>query len=432
MVITLVMDQYGMLNNGTTATAMKFAAILRSNGHTVKIVTCIETCKEDNVYVVERRKIPIVMKIIRNHGMELAHPDVKILAEAIAGSDIVHFFLPFQLAIAGKMVADKMGIASMAAFHLQPENITYNVKLQKIKILHTLLYKKFKRFYDKFNHIHVPSQMIYDILNNYHYVSNKHVISNGIDEDFKKLDNVVRPVELQGKYVVIMSGRLSHEKRQDVLIKAIAKSKYCDKIQLVLCGRGPWKKHLQELSYKTLPNNPVIFKFCSKPELVQTLNTGDLYVHTSEVELEAISCMEAFACGLVPLIANAEMSATKQFALTPENLFAVGDFDNLAEKIDWFIENPDKKAELQLKYLEYAKNFNIFACEAKMEELFKIVVEENKVKLKNIKKEQEYLSTLNKKEVKQYFTGKNKFNKQLSRIFQADTLQNYINMLKTK
>lgn len=45
-----------------------------------------------------------------------------------------------------------------------------------------------------------------------------------------------------------MIGRLSREKRQDLIIKAIGESKYNDKIQLVLCGKGPWKAHLESLS----------------------------------------------------------------------------------------------------------------------------------------------------------------------------------------
>ena len=31
---------------------------------------------------------------------------------------------------------------------------------------------------------------------------------------------------------------------------------------------------------------------------------SDLYVHAADVEIEAMSCMEAFAGGLVPVIAN--------------------------------------------------------------------------------------------------------------------------------
>lgn len=38
MIITLVMDQYGQVNNGTTVTTMRFAEVLRQHGHEVRIV----------------------------------------------------------------------------------------------------------------------------------------------------------------------------------------------------------------------------------------------------------------------------------------------------------------------------------------------------------------------------------------------------------
>ena len=46
-----------------------------------------------------------------------------------------------------------------------------------------------------------------------------------------------KPEKLKDKYVVLMIGRLSNEKRQDILIDAIAKSNE-SRIQLVLAGQG--------------------------------------------------------------------------------------------------------------------------------------------------------------------------------------------------
>ena len=44
--------------------------------------------------------------------------------------------------------------------------------------------------------------------------------------------------EFKDKIVLTMVGRLSGEKRQDVLIDAVSKSKYADKIQLIFAGKG--------------------------------------------------------------------------------------------------------------------------------------------------------------------------------------------------
>ena len=374
------MDQYGDVTNGTTATAMQLARILREHGHTVRVVTCIEGVNEDNVYLVPKREFPLVMKIIRSQGMEFAYPDKGVLTSAIRGADIVHFFLPFKLAKVGKMISDKYHIASSAAFHLQPENITYSVKLNKLKLVHTAIYKGFELFYDKFTHIHCPSQMVADILSGYNYRPTKHVISNGVADWYEKTQSD-RPEELKDKYLIMMSGRFSREKRQDLIIKAVAGSKYRDKIKLIFCGKGPWQEYLVGLSQKLLPaDNQPIFKFCDKQELRDTINYCDLYIHASDAEIEAISCMEAFTCGLVPVISDSPTTATGQFALCERNLFRAGDEKDLRAKIEYFIENPEEKQKLSEQYLEYAKQYRVENCVSEMEKMFEQVIAENREK----------------------------------------------------
>lgn len=84
--------------------------------------------------------------------------------------------------------------------------------------------------------------------------------------------------------------------------------------------------------------------FYGQEELLRLLNSCDLYVHASDAEIEGISCMEALACGLVPVIANSPLSATPQFALDDRSLFQAGNAGDLADKIDYWIEHPEERA----------------------------------------------------------------------------------------
>ncbi len=379
MIITLVMDQYGDTSNGTTTTAMRLADIMRKHGHTVRIVTSVENVREENVYVVPERNLPLLNSIVHSQGMKLAKPDKKILTDAITGADIVHFFLPFGLSKAGKSIADKLHIATTAAFHVQPENITYTIKMNKVELVNMLIYKIFEQYYNKFAHIHCPSQMLKDILDGYGYKAKKHVISNGVSDYFVKTDSV-RPKELEGQYLILMSGRFSREKRQDLIIEAVAGSKYADDIRLIFCGKGPWKKSLIKKAEALGLKNKPIFKFCDWQELRDTINYCDLYVHASDVEIEAISCMEAFSCGLVPVISDSPMVATKQFALDEKNLFRKGNAEDLRNKIEYFIEHPDEKREYSERYVEYAKNFRVENCVLEMEKMFETAIAENRAK----------------------------------------------------
>ena len=129
------------------------------------------------------------------------------------------------------------------------------------------------------------------------------------------------------------------------------------------------KKKLTKLGKKL--KNPPIITFQPKEELVRLINSCDLYVHPSYAEIESIACVEAITCGLVPVIANSEMSAARFFALTEDNLYVSGDTDSLADKIDHMIENPELREELKQKYIQFAARFQIEKCIDKMEEMFR-------------------------------------------------------------
>ena len=133
-------------------------------------------------------------------------------------------------------------------------------------------------------------------------------------------------------------------------------------------------------AYTQKHNIDVELNFYSKDDLVKVINYSDLYVHPSEVEIEAISCLEAITCGLVPVIANSKKSATTQFALTYDNLFENKNSIDLASKIDYWIEHPEEKSELSDKYLNYSKQFGIERSIDKMIEMFEDEIKEHSLK----------------------------------------------------
>ncbi len=386
MVITLVIDQYvgndGKVSNGTTMTALRFAEKLKEHGHTVKIITCTEN-DDENIFVVPKVKIPVFQKLIESQGFCWAKADREILRKSFEGSDVIHFLMPFRLQKKGKDIADEMGIASTAAFHVQPENITYTVGIGKVGFINKLIYKGFRdNFFNKFGHIHCPSEMIKRQLVKNKYKSKLHVISNGVDEVFKKV-KVEKPEEYKDKHVLLMIGRYSREKRQDLIIKAVANSKYKDKIVVVLAGKGPRKAGLEKLAKKH--GVEVKYVFLQRPELIKLINYADLYVHASDIEIEAIACMEAFSCGLPPIISDSKLSATSQFALSEHNLFKKANYKDLTKKLEFMIEHPEIKKELSKKYLEYSKQFRLDNCVRELEKVFETAVEENKVALEKAK-----------------------------------------------
>lgn len=375
MNILVVIDQYDGANNGTTISARRFVENLRKDGNEVRVIS---TGKQDkDKYVVKELKLPpIANKIIKSQGMEFAKPNEEELRKAIEWAEVVHFYMPFLLSRKGLKICEELNKPRTTAFHVQPENITYTIGLGKKTKVNDQIYYLFRdKFFNRFNHIHCPSKLIADELSKHGYTAKLHVISNGIEPDWV-YNKSEKPEELKDKIVITMVGRLSAEKRQDLLIEASKKSKYSNKIQLVFAGNGPMKKQYTKMGEK-LANKPIM-DFFKKEDLKKLLSYTDLYVHTSDAEIEAISCIEAIATGLVPVIAKSTQSATKQFALDERSLFEAGNTEELKNKIDYWLDNAEEKQKMEKEYAKFAENFKIENSIHKMEEMFKEEIAERK------------------------------------------------------
>lgn len=364
MNIAIVIDLIDNLTNGSVMTARRFADGLKARGHDVRIAA-IGADGEDDV-AVKVRYVPVLSEVSAKNQIRYGKFDKRRITALFEWADIVHFIFPFKFERQCKRLADKMGLPTTAAFHVQPEDISYNMHCGKSKLLCNYIYRKYRRnFYSKFNRIHCPSKFIANQLDCHGYGAELYVISNGYDPAFtppeKKPENK--------KFEIVMVGRLAPEKKQKVLVEAISKSAHKDDIHLTLLGHGPCLKKLKKQAESL--GVDLTFDFLPKDELVKRLQGSDLYVHASEIEIEAIAAIEAIACGLVPVISNSELSATPQFALDERSLFENGNSLALAKKIDYWFENPEERGRMSVLYANSAKKYSLENSLALAERMFR-------------------------------------------------------------
>lgn len=378
MKILLVIDQFYEANNGMTISARRFAKVLGDHGHEIRIVSTGSSRDPDlyaDSYSVPKQYIPFFDRLVAKQGMTFARPDGEVLERAICWADVVHFLVPFTLSHHGILIARRLGVPYTAAFHCQPENVTSSIYLDKFNSINKLIYLWFNHYiYQYCGHIHCPSEFIANELRKTGYRSHLHVISNGIDPDFIGLRKKEKPPALRDKFVILSVGRFSREKRQELIIKAVKMNRYADRIQLIFAGQGPKREKLEKLS-ASLPHPP-IFDFYKKSELLDVIAMSDLYVHAASAEIEAMSCMEAFAGGLVPVIANSEKSATPQFALDGRSLFIADDPKDLSDKIDYWYEHPSERREMGAQYAAMGEKYNLEACVLEAEKMFYQAIED--------------------------------------------------------
>lgn len=373
MTIVIVVDLIDNKTNGSVMTAIRFADGLKRRGHTVKIAAIGADGEKD--CALAERYVPLLTEVSAKNQVKFGKYEEEKLRKCFEGADVVHFIFPFKLEKKCKKLADSMGIATTAAFHVQPENISYNVHLGKFKAFNALIYRLFRKFYNSFDRIHCPSAFIANQLKKHGYKGELYVISNGYSPDFKPMKGK-RPEN--EKFEIVMTGRLAPEKNQQVLIRAVARSAHKDDIHLTLLGNGPKKKSLEKLARKL--GVDLTFGFLPKDELIKKLRQSDLYVHSATVEIEAIAAIEAIACGLVPVIADSELSATPQFALDSRSLFTDNDPSSLAGKIDYWYEHDDERKIMGGIYANSAKKYSLEHSLEEAERMFNDQIRDNRLK----------------------------------------------------
>lgn len=371
MKILFVIDNYGNQTNGTSITAKRFANELIRKGHEVRILSNAKS-DEIEVFELKTRYIPIVSDVAKKQKVNFSKPDIKVIQEALAGVDVIHMLTPWKTSKVVLKMAKKIGIPITAAFHVQPENITYGAGLGKLgKPFAWYTYYHFKHFYKEVSYVHCPSQFIAGELIKKTYPNRFEVISNGVGDAF--FNQVIE--EDENDFHICSIGRFAKEKRQELLIKAIAKSRYKQRIKVTLAGSGPRQRKLKKLCAKLGVRAEIAF--FNQTQLLEKMKTAHLYVHTSDVEIEAISCLEAIAAGLIPVIANSKKSATPQFALTEHNLFKAGSVKNLTEKIEYWITHSNEKKALKVVYKDFAAKFTLEKSVEQFTEMLSEAIFEN-------------------------------------------------------
>ena len=379
MKIAIVCDVLGEENNGTSVAAMNLIRFLQSRNHEVRIVCPDEYRKgQPGFFVVPQLNVGPLNEYVRKVGVSIAVSDHSVLESALRDADAIHIMTPFFLGKAAVDYAVAHHIPVTAGFHAQAENITSHLHLMYSRLVNDLTYKAMYRLvYQYVDAVHYPTQFIRDVFEAEVGPTNGYVISNGVNSRFVKTV-VQRPKEWDGKFVILFTGRYGKEKSHHVLIDAVALSKYEKTIQLVFAGEGPLHEEIEIQGRKL--THPPLLKFFSREEMLRIINSADLYVHPAEVEIEAIACLEAISCGLVPVIADSPRSATRFFALEENNLFHFNQPEDLRDKIEYWMEHPAEKEECSRRYQGYTRQFEQGRC---MEAMEKMITETVERKTKN-------------------------------------------------
>lgn len=364
MKILFVVNNYYATGNGLSASARRTVLKLKEAGEEVRVLSGPnhEPGGPQPEYLLRDKHYPVVDFLITANGYCFSTRDRKIIREALSWADVVHIEEPFNLQRRTVRMARKMGVPCVGTYHLHPESLLSAVHMGRWRFLNNcILWFWQASVFDWCRDLQCPTKNVSDRLGRSHFKARLHLISNGI---ILGEEAPLPPHKSDGQvFTVICVGRLTFEKDQKTLLKAMRYSRYADRIRLVFAGRGPQAAYYQRMAERLVREGILKiapeFKFLDKEGLRQLASEADLYIHCSTLEVEGLSCLEILREGVVPVLADGPLTATAQFALDDRSVFPVRNAKMLADKIDWWLEHDAERHAFEKKYAESVDRYDI-------------------------------------------------------------------------
>ena len=333
--VAMVIDPWYHPYNGTVVSTRRFVEALSNQfDFRILLAQAPDERLEANCVGFSRLRIPGINFILDRMKAPLGLPKRSTLRRVMVDADLLHLQFPFFLGHGAIIEAKRQGKPVIASFHVQPENILSNLNLSSLWLT-KMLYRFFVwRFYSRADCVIAPSEFAANLLREAGLKTPVKVVSNGVTENFF-LPRKSKPES--SLFHIVSVGRLAKEKQQPQLLRAVAASRYREKIQLTLAGTGPQQQSLFELA-NSLGLRARIGRV-SDEALKELYQTANVFVQTSTVELEGMSVLEAMAAGCPVLINNASSSAVPEFVVASRARYAMNDVADLTQKLDAMLDS---------------------------------------------------------------------------------------------
>ena len=256
--------------------------------------------------------------------------------------DIVHIHHPFVVGQSALWVARWCHIPVVITNHLLPENFLMFVPKAGIfdsatrSAILDNTWRIIVNFCNRGDIVTAPTSTAAELLKQHGVKRDIIPISNGIEFDKfnidQKCDDLKEKLKLPDLPVIMYAGRLSEEKRVDVLIKAMPYILTKMDAHLLLVGDGLHRRYLEQIVAELKLNKHVTFAgFLDEHDYIRAFKLASVFVMPSPSELQCVACLEAMASGLPLVVAN--RYALRELIDGNGYLFEPGNSADLASKL---------------------------------------------------------------------------------------------------
>ncbi len=341
LTVVIGCDTFGPNVNGAAKFAERLAAGLVGRGHNVHIVAPAYSRKR-GTFIEEHEGAKMTVHRLRSwrwyphDWLRFALPwrinqnSARILDQV--KPDVVHFQSHIIVGRGLSIEAEKRGIRIIGTNHFMPENLLDFAVIPKWvhNFAIRLAWAAAARTFGRAEAVTTPTRKAADFLEEYTHLTDVHAISCGIDAH-----HYTPTFNEHGENKAVFVGRVTGEKKIDVLIRAIKLLPPELNASLEIVGGGDLLNHHKHLVHQLGLDKKVTFTgYVTDAELKASLARAKVFAMPSIAELQSIATMEAMATALPVVGANA--MALPHLIHDGENgfLFEPGNVQELADKLE--------------------------------------------------------------------------------------------------
>ncbi len=360
--------------NGVVISVANSSLLLAKKGHKVMIFTASSSKKppfiHKNVSIAYYKQFNL-FNLLKYPDFHFAFPNLSVFWKLRDFKpDIIHVHMPTPLGVFALACSKILKLPVIGTYHtIFPEFLEHsNVpkSFAKSSFAKNLMWDYSIKFYNRCNIVITPSDSLKKELLRRGIKKPIKVISNGVDI------NKFKPSKSKKSGTkIIHVGRLSYEKRIDVVIKAfmLVAKKDLNAV-LFIVGRGPEESALKKLAGNYLNQRIVFLGYVEHDKLPKIYSSADIFVTASPIETEGLVVLEAMACGLpiVGIKAGALPDIVKQefngYMAKP------GNYQELASYISVLLKNRRLREKLGENSLKLSKKFSLESNVDVLEKLY--------------------------------------------------------------
>ncbi len=291
--------------------------------------------------------------------------------------DIIHIHSPVVLGNIAQILAGGLRKPVIATNHYLPINLSRSFSSDSLfgKSFNNVTYSYLVHFCNRCEYVTAPTLTALNLLYEHGLRAPAQAISNGID--LKKFTPGERNEELRRRLnlppdrpIILSVNRLSQEKRLDVLIDTIVKMK--SNAHIAIASTGPYEAELHaHVDSLNIRDRVTFLGYIPDNDLAPLYRLADVFAIPSEADLQSLTTMEAMACGL-PVIA-ADAYALPELVHHESNgfLFQPGDSSEMAHYIDILLENEALRWQMGAASLEIIARHDSLRILLQWEELYR-------------------------------------------------------------